>query len=753
MSGRAINFFYIKKPVYIFLAFFQMQNVFSNQARLEDCDGRHLTLWEKTLKFYCDTVVHDQSVEAAMATLRDLAIDLHEGNAANIVHYKSMLRKILLSTPDLWWSIGRANQGGDVTLGQATTHLASVLDEKDALPSHPIFSWGSICQIIRYYPSHFIVFALEHLDRDTPCEAPISEELVVSAASAADKVILVYQTATHPLPVTAAVLREICVFGEWKRHLRALLPAYLAAHPDAASLIRSVMDCIPNQIQFFLDHIPLQAWRSFPHLLEGLIEHGPQDTSVLAKVITLVLQAVNTEGEDPIPRVGALAACTRLNLLRILRVILKSPTYGDGEDIEPRVLSDLFASAIRHNSHECIALLHTEYPDVQFGPQEVSALLGASRATQVMCYNEELTKDFTMAYHVDLQDLLGHLSNLFRTPSPQNHRQANLILFLCRILVKHLELHPRKMEDKHVYQVLLKGFLDREVGTTLLPRFRHLLTASNLRALASDAPFLLASLELDPPIHLWKTSKGNLVPFYLTVHQATPAPTGLHATIALDFYRHVRKAAEVLGRFDRRRIGCLWSDNPFVSRRCALESLRTYEISVYAIILHASDTSLPLVWRSNRARFLSASVSSSGSLPSAVVGRQKGDGEMPPKELIEVSMLDLDSCQAFRLVQECVGGATPSLYDPVYVEDKACGWVGSLPTSSNICLQAKGITLPPIYFVSIRPLPPSSLSWSAMMPRPSLKASLSTGPSRLSEEQGERRSPRRGQQPCTTRRY
>jgi len=289
-----------------------------------------------------------------------------------------------------------------------------------------------------------------------------------------------------------------------------------------------------------------------------------------------------------------------------------------------------------------------------------------------MCYNEDLVSDFGMASGVGLKPLTDRLDVLLGSGE-----HVSLVLYLCRIFSKYLELHPEDRALPCVHHLLVKLFNHPATGATAMPRFKHLLTPSTILTLACEAPHLLQAMGVDLPLHLWRVADKTLRPFYLAAHGGRPdggcpAPLGIHPTAALDFYAHARKLAAPLGRDDLLRLGCLWDGPPFVTRRCALESLRTYTVHVYALDFYATSEALQEVWSCTRGRFLSASAT-------VQHGEQEGACATPTATM-DVSMLDLDSLTTFHLTQVVTspdgapGGRGGLLDAKDQVEDYICQW-------------------------------------------------------------------------------
>jgi hypothetical protein len=686
---------------------------FSKSPLVEHADCSRLTLWEKALKFHCDKVVQSCDPKEASALLRDLAMSLHIRSVPLLAKIKSTLQTILLNQPALWWSASTGLR--DKTLEHRDASKLLTLKFDGPLPRAPILGWASLHTIIRYYPSHFVVFALQHLDKTIRCPSPYTEEDFLAVAAAASKIALVYLRAPDPLPITSAVLREACRLGSWREALDLLLPPYLAqGESKAHSLIRHTMDSRLEVFEFLLENIPLDHWRSFPELLTTFIRHGPHDQKLLNRSLTRLLQRVNPSlnrdrggkaKEDhelePVDRVGALGEACHFALVGTVKVLLKSETYPSPR-LSSSELSRVYARAVEAESHECIAFLKDLHPGEEFGPKETEALLYVTRATQVMCYNEDLTSDFSMATHVSIDSLVNRLHVLSASHIPTN---SSLILFLCRILSKYLEIYPERPHPSALFPLLTALFQHAELGSFLIPRFRHLMPPSFILDMACGTPFLLRSFGIEAPVHLWKSSTKSLRPLYLCMQSSAgegePAPLGRFPEATLDFYKHVRRLADVLGRFDSRRLGCLWRGSPFVTRRCSLETLKTYEIEVYDLDFTAESTELDKVWGCKRGRFLSASSS---------VDHGKGEG-LPSSAGMEVSMLDVETSQTFRLVQYFLGpedGRT----DESLVEDMICGWQGSMPANGNMELRVHGFQPPSVYFVVVRSVASRTLGWT-----------------------------------------
>lgn len=739
---------------------------------MEYGDCAHLSLWEKALKYHCDSIVLSSDPEEGSMLLRELAISLEDRSPPSMARLQSTLKSLLAKTPVLWWAPSLGVESLDLTAHQASAYLQS-----DRMPTKIILGWTSLHTIIRYYPSHFIVFALEHLDRKTSCPAPLSEEHLLGVAAAVSKIPLVYISASNPLPITPSVLREVCRLGKWKSILSLLLPVYLEEGPvsKAHSLIHHIFDCPYEIFSFLLEAIPRESWRTFPDLLVSFVRFGPEDPKGLVKSLSKLLLRVNPEGEEPLGRLEALKDACTFGLVGVLKVLLKSPTYPS-DTLEEEELHQVYPVAISANAHECIAYLRDLHPDKTFGESEVDALLSVSRATQVMCYNEELIEDFGMAIHLKLERLISILTTNLKGSQGSQGSQAlhSTLLFLTRILVKHLELFPTHLSHSSIYPLFLSLMDHQEVGHLLTPRLAHLFTPPFTLKLSLQAPHHLEALGLDPPLHLWTQAKTSLRELYLFVqgqssNESLP-PLGLFPKATLDFYSHVRKVMDGLGRFDPRRIGCLWKGSPFITRRCALESLRTYRIQLWSLEVFASKPSLDCLWECKRSRFLSAS-------SKVKHGAKKGD---PSRASMTVSMLDLDSSKTFSLHQvlEANEDAFPEAQG---VEEEISQWVGKIPSNTNIHLGVKGLSLPKVYFLSIHSVLAPSLGWTASkFPRSSLRArparsrslgSRSTssmlagshrshgnegqrasGSSRESRGSRERRSPRRGQPPYTIRR-
>ena len=735
---------------------------FSKGPPVDIGDCRHMSPWQKALKLHCDSIVHSCSVKEGATLLRDLAIKLHEGSPGAVAKIRKDLKALLLAKPLLWWSAPLGLHTASLTPKEAATYLT--LDTQEALPTHLLFGWSALHTIIRYYPSHFIVFALEHLDTHTPCTPPLTEEDFLVAAAAASKIALVYRTAPHPLPVTSAVLREACRLTKWKPALQLLLPGYLeASNPRKChSLIRHAMDVPYEVFEFLLEGLPLEAWRSYDDLLVSFVRHGPSDTRCLVKSLSKLLLRVNPEGQPPLDRVEAMAEACHFSLVQVVKLLLKSPAYPD-DHLTPATLARLYTRSIEADAHECIAYLHDTHPGSEFGAPEANALLYASRATQVMCYNEDLVSDFGMASGVGLKPLTDRLDVLLGSGE-----HVSLVLYLCRIFSKYLELHPEDRALPCVHHLLVKLFNHPATGATAMPRFKHLLTPSTILTLACEAPHLLQAMGVDLPLHLWRVADKTLRPFYLAAHGGRPdggcpAPLGIHPTAALDFYAHARKLAAPLGRDDLLRLGCLWDGPPFVTRRCALESLRTYTVHVYALDFYATSEALQEVWSCTRGRFLSASAT-------VQHGEQEGAGATPTATM-DVSMLDLDSLTTFHLTQVVTspdgapGGRGGPLDAKDQVEDYICQWRGAMPLNSNMNIKIETVSLPDVYFVVIRSVSRASLGWAPcrplrrlQRPRPSRlllgsrPLAPEPSPSTRLQRSRERQSPRRGPPPSTTRR-
>jgi len=588
-------------------------------------------------------------------------------------------------------------------------------DEEGDLPSTPVFSWEGLYEAIVYYPHHMVGYVLEHLDRDLESNT-ISEKDIVGAAIQTDRVSFIFQTAVFPLRLTLSYVAEIFVSSLWETHLDVIRTSFLekATENDLIDLLEEVAlySSPEHQLTFLKDNISRDVLLQANDLLKNLVVSGND------RCLTSF-----AKGELPLPRRSAAMEACAQNAAIVLRTLLKGEAYQDIEEWEDiggmEGVKEMVCEAMTSNADECLFLLHRLFPRYKCRTEEeVAAFMQASRATQVSVVEYGFIHIDTVVKKLNFFDLLQRVSGAI-------HAQLHYSMsFNLSLIARRLELAPHLLREPETVDFFTLVISKKK---SLFPSIAHLLTADIIFRLIQGGHIeTLQKQKVDIPFHLWITSKECIVPIYWIAKEVQGASVPVtQLSFTLDLITHVQEAARCFLRNDSRRIPLLIDGSPHpMTRRCALIRGREYAFSAYGTSLTPQNTTFPLLYHVRAARLVHFNVSVT----------ETSDGK-DGRALLTACMLNCDTAKTFYVTQTIPYYDEDDGVSPFEIEDELCAWKGDVPSRTSIHIKDL-VDDSQVYFTVIRPCDSVMTSVLNKSQREWLRI----------------RSPRRAQQPRTTRR-
>lgn len=712
--------------------FIQTETMFpNNQTRL--------TMWERVLKLYCDMVIHTNTKKRAMDILKELSLDLDTDPR---LWFENKGKEMLKMYRELWWSVLQPDNNHTDCLQSSVRNIMSV---EKKFPAKVIFSWKSLRHAISHYPPHFISFVAEHIDRSETC-SDVMERSILYAAIESNLVNVVYRNMFVPLEITTNVVRDMCSHYEWETYLGMVTDMYIDKYKHAMdSLIASVLDVTLEQLSFFVEKIHAVHWCQFDNLIPRTYSArktlGMRNTNISRAISVLTSNVMKhtgtsdgcetalTSGDEPVSlgRKTAIKDCIRQNDYNVLRFLLHPPGKSGlkpaNEVYSGIDVSEFITTAIQCNAHECIRTVLVEFPEFNIGKPEANALLFAKRSTQIMCFDEDIATTYLFAMHVSMEKLTRQIDNLASRPPKEERSVSGMLVFLCGILAKKMEIDGHWREDVSIHTLFLKLFTHNTLADKLASILVHLCTARCVIHFAcSPVPIAKHIYEkhgIEIPMHMWITSKYDIVPMYLCAKKI--ASSGkitskfddmckrdkhmkdvndgdtkctdisdvktsnkkrkvkyfdsicIKDRAVSDMFNFVDHASEALQRENSSRIVCLWYiHNERPTKRCVFTFGKLYNITVFGInvVPNRPEQTFPVLFECKNAVYLTSCANTD----------EKGVYNM------KVTFKCRRTNRFVSLKQTCnVDDAEEQTASGI--ENNICEWVGSIPTKGNMTVR------------------------------------------------------------------